>query len=64
MRVPSWEPRAWRSRANPDSLPLQIFDPEDQFDDQDIDNATTLIKQAISGNLTTDSVQSILGSGD
>ena len=43
---------------------VKIFDPEDTFDDQDIDNATTLIKQAITGNLTTASVQSILGSGD
>ena len=43
---------------------IKIFDTEDSFDDEDIDNATTLIKQAVSGNLTTASVQSILGLGD
>ena len=39
---------------------VKIFDTEDNFDDRDIDNATEIIKQAISGELTTDSVQSIL----
>ena len=40
---------------------IKIFDTEDNFDDRDIDNATEIIKQAISGELSTDSVESILG---
>ena len=43
---------------------IKIFDTEDNFDDRDIDNATEIIKQAISGELSTDSVESILGRGD
>ena len=43
---------------------IKIFDTEGNFDDRDIDNATEIIKQAISGELSTDSVQSILGRGD
>ena len=43
---------------------IKIFDTEDNFDDRDIDNATEIIKQTISGELTTDSVQSILGFGN
>ena len=43
---------------------VKIFDTNDQFDDRDIDNATTIIKQAISGNLTTESLQNILGFGN
>ena len=43
---------------------VNIFDDEDNLDDRDIENATEIIKQAISGELTTDSVQDILGLGD
>lgn len=43
---------------------IKVFDRNDNFDDRDIDNATTIIKQAIGGNLTTDSVRSILGIGN
>ena len=43
---------------------IKIFDAEDNFDDRDIDNATEIIKQAISGELSTDSVESILGRSD
>ena len=43
---------------------VKIFDTEDNFDDRDIDNAAELIKQAVSGELTTESVNSILESGN
>ena len=43
---------------------VKIFDTEDNFDDRDIDNAAELIKQAVAGELTTESVNSILESGN
>ena len=43
---------------------VKIFDTEDNFDDRDIDNAAELIKQAVAGELTTESVNSILASGN
>ncbi len=43
---------------------VKIFDRDGQFDDRDVDNATEIIKQSLSGNLTADSLQKILGSGD
>ena len=43
---------------------IKIFDTEGNFDDRDIDNATEIIKRAISGELSTDSVESILGRSD
>lgn len=43
---------------------VKIFDTDDSFDDRDIDNATAIIKQAISGDLTSDSLLNILALGD
>ena len=43
---------------------VKIFDTDDSFDDRDIDTATTVIKRAISGDLTTDSLANILGFGN
>ena len=40
----------------------KIFDTDDSFDDREIDRATEIIKQSLTGELTTDSLQSILGS--
>lgn len=42
----------------------KIFDTDDQFDDRDIDAATAIIKQSLTGELTAESVQSNLGSGN
>ena len=39
---------------------VKIFDTEDSFEDRDIDNATEIIKQSLTGELTTDSLQKIL----
>ena len=39
---------------------VKIFDTEGQFDDRDIDIATELIKQSLTGELTTESVKSLL----
>ena len=38
---------------------VKIFDRDGQFDDRDVDNATEIIKQSLSGNLTADSLQKI-----
>ena len=40
---------------------MKIFDTDDSFEDRDIDTATEIIKQSLTGDLTTDSLQSILG---
>ena len=40
---------------------MKIFDKDDSFDDGEIDRATEIIKQSLTGELTTDSLQSILG---
>ena len=42
---------------------MKVFDGEGQFDDGDIENATEIIKQSLKGELTTDSLKGILGSG-
>lgn len=42
----------------------KLFDTEDEFDDSEIDAATSIIKQALKGDLTTESLQRILGSGN
>ena len=42
---------------------VKIFG-DGQFDDQEIVTATTVIKRAISGNLTTESLQDLLGFGN
>ena len=42
---------------------MKIFGTDDKFDDGEIDRATEIIKQSLSGELTTDSLQSILGGG-
>ena len=43
---------------------VKVFDTDDQFDDRDIDNATAIIKQSLTGELSAESLQSILGSDD
>ena len=43
---------------------IKIFDTDDAFDDRDIDRATEIIKQSLTGELTTEGLQNILGSGD
>lgn len=40
---------------------MKIFDTDDSFEDWDIDTATEIIKQSLTGELTTESLQSILG---
>ena len=40
---------------------VKVFDSEDAFDDEDIDIATELIKQSLSGELSTESVAELLG---
>ena len=40
---------------------MKIFDTDDAFDDREIDRATEIIKQSLTGELTTESLQSILG---
>ena len=40
---------------------MKIFDRDDSFEDRDIDTATEIIKQSLTGELTTESLQSILG---
>ena len=42
----------------------RIFDTEDSFDDREIESATKIIKQSLTGQLTTESLQRILGSGN
>ena len=43
---------------------VKVFDTDDSFDDRDIDNATEIIKQSLTGELTTESLQGILGFGN
>ena len=45
-------------------LGAKVFDADDSFDDQDIDNATAIIKQTLTGELTSQSLQNILESGN
>ncbi len=40
---------------------VRIFDTGGNFEDRDIDKATEIIKQAVRGNLTTQSIRNILG---
>ena len=40
---------------------VKIFDTDDSFEDRDIDTATEIIKQSLTGELTTEGLQSILG---
>ena len=42
---------------------MKIFDTDDSFDDEDIDTATEIIKQSLTGELTTEGLQNILGGG-
>ena len=42
---------------------MKIFDTDDSFEDRDIDTATEIIKQSLTGELTSESLQSILGGG-
>ena len=42
---------------------VKIFDTRDSFDDRDIDNATEIIKQSLTGDLTSESLQVILELG-
>ena len=42
----------------------KVFDEDDSLDDRDIDNATAIIKQALTGDLTSQSLQNILESGN
>ena len=43
---------------------VRVFDTGGNFEDRDIDQATEIIKQALRGNLTTESIRSILGLGN
>ena len=43
---------------------VRIFDTDDSFDDSEIETATEIIKQSLTGELTSDSLQKILGSSD
>ena len=42
---------------------MKKFHTDDSFENQDIDTATEIIKQSLTGELTTGSLQGILGSG-
>ena len=42
---------------------MKIFDTDDSFEDEDIDTATEIIKKSLTGELTTEGLQSILGGG-
>ena len=44
-------------------LGVRVFG-QGQFDDQEVDNAVTIIKDALSGNLTSGSLSNILGFGN
>lgn len=44
-------------------LGVRVFG-QGQFDDQEVDNAVTIIKDALSGNLTSGSLSKILGFGN
>ena len=43
---------------------VRIFDTDDSFDDSEIESATEIIKQSLTGERTSESLQKILGSGD
>ena len=43
---------------------VKVFDTDDSFDDREIDNATEIIKQSLTGELTSESLQRILSSGN
>ena len=43
---------------------MKVFDTDDSFDDSEIETATEIIKQSLTGELTSESLQKILGSGD
>ena len=42
---------------------MKIFDTDDSFEERDIDTATEIIKQSLTGELTTEGLQNILGGG-
>ena len=43
---------------------VRVFDKGDEFDDRDLDAAAEIIKQSLSGDLTAESLESILSSGN
>ena len=43
---------------------VKVFDTDGSFNDRDIDNATEIIKQSLTGELTSESLERILGFGN